>query len=123
MTITPLAHAVLLSCLPMIFLLFAVMPPRRAVIASTITAWLFMPNASYSLPGLPDYSKTSATSVGCLLCILIFDFARVMRFRPKWFDIPMCIFCTSVIMTAVANDLSYYDGLSQSLRWLTIWGI
>jgi tetratricopeptide (TPR) repeat protein len=107
----------------MIFLIFNMLPPRRAMIAAMITAWLFMPGAAYMLPGLPDYSKTSATSVGTLLCIVVFDFPRVLRFRPRWFDLPIVIFCSSVILSSVSNDLGIYDGISQSLRWTTLWGI
>ena len=74
-------HIVLCSAIPMILLLFAWLPPRRALIAATIISWLFLPNALYAIPGFPDYSKTSATTAGTFLGALLFDSSRLMRFR------------------------------------------
>jgi len=118
---TMFAQVALLSCLPLTLLIFAVMTPRRALIASTIFAWLFMPNISFALPGLPDYSKTTATTMGAFLAILIFDRDRIFRFRLRWFDAPILVFCLGNFFTSLSNDLGVYDGLSGSFRTMVTW--
>ena len=60
---TFLVPIALFGVLPGVFLLFAVLAPRRAVMAAYLASWLFLPMAGYSIPGLPDYTKTSATTV------------------------------------------------------------
>src|SRR6185503_4686314 len=47
--------------------LCAILPPRRAVITAFIAAWLFLPMASFPIPGLPDWTKMSATAISLLL--------------------------------------------------------
>ena len=88
-----------------------------------IISWLFLPTAGYSIPGLPDYTKTSATTVGTLLGVVLFDFSRLMRFRPKWYDIPMLVWCLSNFFTSLSNDLTAYDGISTSLTAFLLWGL
>jgi tetratricopeptide (TPR) repeat protein len=114
---------VLFSAIPLILVLFAQLPPRRAVIAATIISWLFLPNAGYSLPGLPDYTKTSATTVGALLGAILFDFPRVVQFRPKWYDLPIFLWCAGYVLTSLSNDLGFYDGLSGAVKVAILWGI
>ena len=116
-------HVVLLSCIPMSLLLFVYFPPRRAVIAATIISWIFLPNSGYSITGLPDYTKTSATTVGTLLGVFLFDFARVISFRPKWYDLPMFVWCVGGVFTALSNDLGLYDGISAATKMVILWGI
>ena len=116
-------QVVLFSCIPMILLLFAYLPPRRAVIAATIVSWLFLPNAGFAISGLPDYTKTSATTVGTLLGVFIFDFARAISFRPKWYDLPMIIWCAVSFFTSLSNDLGPYEGASSTVKMAILWGI
>ena len=72
MSLTPLGYAAMFGWIPVVLVLFAALPPRRAVPVSFIGAWLFLPMAGWDLSGLPDYTKTSATSVGALLGVLLF---------------------------------------------------
>ncbi len=102
---------------------FAWMPPRRAVIASFLGAWLFLPVARFPLPGLPDYTKMLATGLGVLLGVAIFDVDRLVRFRPRWFDLPMAIWCASPLASSLSNDLGVYDGGSALLVQTLTWGL
>jgi hypothetical protein len=101
--------------------LFSLLRPRRAVLASMILGWLFLPIASLKIAGIPEYSKIAATCLGTLLGILVFDFRRLLAFRPHWADLPMAIWCVSPFASSIANDLGAYDGLtavySQTLDW------
>ena len=47
--------------------LFAVLSPRRAVLAAYLGAWLFLPVAALPLPGLPDLTKSSAATAAVVL--------------------------------------------------------
>ena len=116
----PLAFA---GCFPMVAILFMVLPARRAVIASFLLAWLFLPVASFHLAGIPDVTKVSVTSISVLLAVTLFDFGRLWAFRPRWFDLAMLIFCLSPFPSALSNGTGWYDGMSLSLNQVFQWGI
>jgi hypothetical protein len=106
-----------------VFSLFVVMNPRRATIVGSITAWLFLPNVIYELQSFPDYTKASATSVGVLLGTMAFGIKWLLAFRPRWFDLPMLVWCFCPFASSMANGLGEYDGMSESLRQTVEWGL
>ena len=120
---SPAAAIALVGWFPMVFLLFSVLPPRRAVIAAFLFAWMFLPVASYAIAFFPDYDKTTATCVSVLCAMFVFDTARVMGFRPKWYDLPMAVFCVCPVASSLTNGLGAYDGFSGALATITRWGI
>jgi tetratricopeptide (TPR) repeat protein len=106
----------LFGWIPFVLLLFSSLPPRRAVITAFIAAWLFLPVAGYALPGLPDYTKMTATSLGVLLGMALFHMDLLFALRPRWFDLPIvtyCCFCP--IASSLSNGLGFYDGCSGAL--------
>ena len=109
--------------IPVVLIIFVVLPPRRAVIASFLFAWLFLPMASFNLPALPPYSKVTAVSGGVLLAILLFDFHKVWTFRPRWVDVPMAVWCFSPFITSLVNGLGAYDGFSEVVTQIEGWGV
>jgi len=113
----------LVTSVGVIAALFALMTPRRAVIAGYIGAWLFLPQASMSLPGFPDLTKTTAASLGIVLGIMFFDAGRLMRFRPHWIDIPAVILIGVPMASSLSNGLGSYDGASACLAQLVTWGL
>ncbi|MEO0946849.1 MAG: O-antigen ligase domain-containing protein [Cyanobacteria bacterium J06641_5] len=98
-------------------------PARRAIVATFIIAWLFLPIASYKFPGIPDLTKFSATSYSALLSIFLFDINRLKTFRPGWWDIPILFICFSPIFTSLDNDLGLYNGMAVTLKQTVTWGI
>jgi hypothetical protein len=82
-----------------------------------------LPVVAYRIPGIPDYTKTSATSLSVMLAVLIFDAERLLSLRPRWFDLPVCLFCVAPFCSSVSNGLGSYDGLSESFSTIVIWGI
>ena len=112
----------LFGWIPVVLALFALLPPRRAVIVSFLFAWLFLPMAGYSWTGLPDYTKMSATCWGVLLAVAIFDPNRLFRFRFRWFDLPMLVWCLLPLVISPMNGLGIYDGVAWSFRTITAWG-
>lgn len=109
--------------------LFAVLPPRRAVLAAYLLAWLFLPQAAIPFKGFPDLDKVSATGLGALLGVLIFDAGRLLQYRPSWVDLPIVIWCLSPLPSAVTNEMppgatsALYDGLSGVFKDTLLWGI
>jgi hypothetical protein len=103
--------------------LFSLLRPRRAVIASMILGWLFLPVASLKMAGVPEYSKMAATCLGTLLGILVFDLRRLLAFRPHWADLPMLVWCVSAFVSSVTNDLGVYDGVSAVFLQVVEWGL
>lgn len=110
-------------CPALTLALFAVLPPRRAVLASLIGAWLLLPVVAYELPGLPDYTKITATSYAISLGILLFDFHRVSRLALSWLDLPVIIVCLSPMPSSLSNGLGVYDGASAVLAQFVMYGV
>src|SRR3954468_7155501 len=106
----------LFGWIPFVLALFALLPPRRAVISAFLIAWLFLPMAGYKVPSLPDYTKMSATVLGVLMGAAIFDTDRLLSFRLRWVDIPMVIWCCSPMASSYLNGLGLYDGCSEIVR-------
>ncbi len=79
-----------------VVMLFSLMSARRAVLVSFIGAVLFLPQAAITLPSLPDITKISVTSFSVLLAVVMFDTARLLRFRLSWVDLPMLAWCLAV---------------------------
>ncbi|WP_428937826.1 O-antigen ligase domain-containing protein [Fontivita pretiosa] len=113
----------LFGWIPLVVVLFAGLPSRRAVIAAFLLAWLFLPVAEYRIPGLPDYTKMSATCLGVMLGTMLFDLPRLLSFRPNWIDLPMAIWCACPLASSLSNGLGVYDGLSAVLNQFTAWGL
>jgi len=103
---------------------FLFLRPRRAVLASVLLGWMFLPVATYKFgAGIPEYSKMAATSLGALLGVLIFDARRLISFRPNWADLPMAIWCVCPFASSISNDLGVHDGLSSMYYKIVFWGI
>jgi len=118
-----LGQLILLGWIPLVVVLFASLPSRRAVIAAFLLAWLFLPMAEYRIQGLPDYTKMSATCLGVILGTMLFDLPRLLSVRPGWTDLPMAIWCVCPLASSVSNGLGVYDGLSAVLNQFTTWGL
>ncbi|MEA5509912.1 O-antigen ligase domain-containing protein [Crocosphaera sp. UHCC 0190] len=114
---------VMLAWLPILLSIFTKFSSRRAVIISFLVAWLFLPQrASFALPGLPDYTRISATCYGILLATFLFDGQRFRSFKFGWLDVPMVIACICPFFSSMSNDLGAYDGLSATLNQIVSYG-
>jgi hypothetical protein len=102
--------------------LFASMPARRALIVGFVLGWLFLPQLALPVPFI-KWDKHTATSVGALLGVLMFDPAKLWTFRPTLVDLPMAVWCFVPYSAAVSNGLSPYDGSAASATQIMTWGI
>ncbi|WP_416676293.1 O-antigen ligase domain-containing protein [Egbenema bharatensis] len=117
---TPL---VMFLWIPVVIYLFSRFPARKAVVISFLVAWLFLPQAVLELPGIPNYTKTSATCYGILLATIIYDVGRFSTFRFSLLDLPMAIWCLCPFVSSISNDLGAYDGVSATMNQVMTWGI
>jgi len=117
------ATIVMLAWIPAVLILFAVLPPPRAVIVAFLGAWLFLPVVSYRLPFLPDYTKMSATCTGIFLGAMLFDAKRLLRFVPSFVDLPVAVLCACPMFSSLSNGLGLWDGVSASLIYMVAWGM
>ena len=118
-----IGNILMFSWIPIVFGIFGLFPPRRAVLISFIAGWMFLPMFGYQLTGFPDYTKVTATSIGVLLAAFIFDGARLFSFRIKLVDLPMFAFCLVPLFSSLNNGLGLYNGLSSCLQQTVTWGL
>lgn len=118
----PLVYLAMYGWIPLVLYLFKRFPVQQALVISFIGAWLFLPQASFPLIGLPDLTKMSATCYGILLATFIYDAQRFKKFEWSWVDIPMGIWCFCPFISSILNDSGPYDGFSTALAQTVIWG-
>lgn len=118
-----IALLALLGWVPAVIALFAMLPPRRAVIAAFLGGWMFLPLITIQLTGIPDITKVSVTSGSVFLAVAVFDGGRLFSFRPRWFDLPILVWVIVPFISSVANDRGMWDGASRMLTAILFWGI
>ena len=106
-----------------VFYLYKRFPPQQAVIYSFVIGWLFLPVASFTFPGIPDLTKTSAASYAVFTAVVFYDWQRLQKLRPSWVDIPIVIFCICPLFSSLTNGLGLYDGCSETLGHVVTWGM
>ena len=117
------AKLALYGWIPLTLVLFTVLRPRHAIIVAYIGAWLFLPMDQLKFKGVPDLSKVTAASFGAAVGVAIFDFKRLRTFRFRWYDVPMLVWCATPYITSLKNDLGHWDGMSNVVSQLVVWGI
>lgn len=119
----PLVYLVMYGWILAVLYLFNRLSARQALVVSFITAWLFLPEAKFPLPGLPDYTKMTATCYGVLLATIVFDAKRFTSFQPGWLDLPMLVWCICPFASSMSNDLGWYDGVTAVIAQTAVWGV
>jgi tetratricopeptide (TPR) repeat protein len=120
---TILVPITLFGWIPVVLMIFSMLPPRRAVVVAFVAAWLILPMAGFNVPGFPDYTKRTATSLAVLLGLALFHSNLLLSLRPRWFDLPMAVYCLCPIASSLSNNLGLYDGCSAALVYCVGWGL
>ena len=121
---SPQSQLIMLAWLPTVTFLFLILSPRKAVIISFLVAWLFLPQrAGFVLPGLPDYTRISATCYSIFLLTIIFDLKRFQSFTFSWLDWPVLVLCICPFFSSITNGLGLYDGMSATLSETVQYGL
>ena len=118
-----IVHLVMAGWYPLCVLFFVMMKPPRAVATGLVTGFLLLPNVSYQIPGIPDYDKSVAIAAGITVAAVLFDFNRLMTYRPRAVDLPMAVLCVSPLLSALVNGDGAYLGASNSFTFLIKWGL
>lgn len=119
---SPLVPAALFGWVPAVAVLFVLLPPRRAVLAAFLLAWLFLPVVHEPVLGL-RWTKMRATCYGVLLAAAVFDSARLQAFRLRAWDAPLLLWCVCPFASSLSNGLGLYDACSQTLDQTVTWGL
>lgn len=120
---TVFALLAILVWVPLVIVLFAIRPPRQALAASVLAGWLFLPQLGFRIEGFVDFTKATVVPLAALLGAVLFAPERVTSFRPKWFDVPMIVWCLAPGLSAITNGFGLYGGLNQSLYQTITWGV
>jgi hypothetical protein len=126
-----------LAWLPISGYLFRRYSIRVAVLTNFIAGWALLPSASYipttavfpywilgaSLPSNYFFTKATVTGIACLTGILLFDRPSFSRFQLNFWDLPMLVWCTIPLLSAVANSQAVVAALSSELYQILAWGV
>jgi hypothetical protein len=118
-----LVPLMLFGWIPFAIAAFGMLPARTATLVVVIGGWLFLPVASYALPGLPDYTKTMAVALGAALGIALFAGDRLAGLRLCKLDVPMLAWCLVPGISSLANGYGPYDAISSMLSQCVEWGL
>lgn len=107
---------------PVLALIFdANLPRHRAVLATMLFGFLFLPSLEFDVAGTIYWNRNTAPVFMVLLGILFRDGALLSSFRIRWFDAPMIIYCLVPLFTAMENGYGLKEGVVlsfyQTLRW------
>lgn len=102
---------------------FARLEAHRASALVVVLGWLFLPNVSINLPGLPDYTKWTAMGLGLLIGTAAFRAERLANFRLGIADVPMLLWVLSALGASLTNGYGIYDGLAGAFNRVLTWGI
>ena len=117
------AYIALFGWIPAAVAMFAILPSRHAAAVAAIGSWLVLPPYQIPVANFPDYSKITAASLGMVLGTLLFGFHHIITFRPRWFDLPILMWCFTGLLSCLSNGLGIYDGLSSTLDLILTWGL
>ena len=111
------------SWVPLVLWAFSRFEPKKAAAGAFVLGWMFLPEAAFKLPGLPDYTKMTASCVGVMLGAFVYDRKHLLTVRLSIVDIPMILWCTCPMLSSLANGLGAYDGFSESMYQTITWGL
>ncbi len=108
---------------PIFGLLFdALLPRHRAVLATLLLGFLFLPSVEIDLGGILYWNRKTAPFFVILIGVLFRDWALLKNLRIRWFDLPMVAWCIAPFFASVSNGLGLYDGVSQAFYQSIHWG-
>src|SRR5439155_11838670 len=118
-------------------LLFRRLPAVPAVLATVIAGQLFLPEVhgiartadtpvALSLPVI-KFTKPNTISYALLLGSLAFDRRRWATVYPRWYDVPMALWCAAPLFATVVNGIGplggFYEGVTVTLSQTLAWGV
>lgn len=117
------ASLVLLAWTPIVLVIYCALPPWRAALVSLVGGCLFLPQTTFEVGGLPEYTKIAAVAFPVLLATALFVPERLLYLRWTWLDVPMAAWCLAPLASSLANRLGVYDGFSAVCEQVLNWGL
>lgn len=103
--------------------LASMMPLRRAVAASLVGGYLFLPVFRVGLSGPVELSKLTVVPLGVLVALAVYQPLWFSKPKLNWIDLPMVVWCLSPIPAVLAMDQGIYEMVAFTLHRLITWGI
>ena len=118
-----LALGILILWLPIVLVIFEKFPVQQAIVLSFVSAWLFLPPIVIPLPGIPDWSKSTATVASVTLAVALKRGPMALLPRLGWYDLPVLIFSSCSLVSSISMGMGVYEGLSSTLNEMFWWGL
>jgi hypothetical protein len=115
---TQFAMIVLVAWLPIVLLLGISQRGAKAIVAAFVIAYLALPHLTIRLPGVPDYDKITATIYASVILALFLDRGEIARFRLRFYDLPMILWCVLPFISASENGDDFNECISYSVSHL-----
>jgi hypothetical protein len=111
------------------------------VLLTIVAGWALLPTVNFvpteapfpywilgtALPAGYFVTKATITSLTALTGVLLFDPRAMRRFRLKWWDLPMMLWCALPLLSRIANHALNQGALREGLRGMLYsfspWGI
>ncbi len=111
----------LLASVPIILALCRLLGPARATPYAILGAYLLMP--SYGVDDNPTvwftFNKLTAPGAALLAGVLLFDRGALLRFRPRWVDLPMLACIVAPLLSLAARPSIDIRGAVDNC-WMTL---
>jgi hypothetical protein len=128
---------VLIAWIPLGVYLFHRYPARIAILANFFGGWAILPGANYTpspegfpywilgvcLPTEYFFTKATVTGLAGLAGVLFFHTADWKRFRPALCDIPMAVWCSVPLLSAVTHWNTLHESLFGAAYQAISWGV
>ena len=103
--------------------LFSLMRPRHAAMATIIGGTLFLPMMGFQVWDIIPWNKSTSTAFSVILGIVIFDLRAVWNYRFKWIDAAMIVWCLVPGASMLANGLGATSAASPMFQQCMLWGV
>jgi hypothetical protein len=120
---TPLGYIVLICWIPFVLMVTMRYGGRKGLVTGYLLGYLFLPQHSIPLPGIPDLSRETATSYAAIIAMLLIDRGEMARFRPHLCDLMVLSWCLLQGVSAATNGDDANEIVSAVFSELLLWGI
>jgi hypothetical protein len=129
----PLVDPALYAWFPVTLFLFWKLPPHRALILAVMLGQMFLPEIQMAKvsdqapePKVFLILKMTKPNVICftaLLGAMIFDLPRLLTFRPRWFDLPVVVWCLMPFVSDLGVGVGTYESFAAMRDQTLTWGV
>jgi len=127
-----------LAWVPVSLYCFRRFPVRVAVLINFVGGWAVLPTAAFEptnarfpywiigtcLPSIHFFTKATVTAITCLAGYILLNDRHIFRgFKLSFWDLPMLGWCCVPLLSALANNQSFFTTLRSGLYQILAWGV